>query len=58
MWLSTWLQKQAQLPNNLLDFFASVIDTYDIGNNKAVDLIYLDFQKVPHLISYHMKGSL
>ena len=27
----------------LLDFFASVIDTYDMGNNKAVDLIYLDF---------------
>ena len=29
-----------------------VIDTYDTGNNKAVDLIYLDFQKafdkVPH----------
>ena len=27
----------------LLDFFASVIDTYDMGNNKAVGLIYLDF---------------
>ena len=37
---------------SLLEFFASVIDTYDTGNNKAVDLIYLDFQKafdkVPH----------
>ena len=37
---------------SLLDFFARVIDTYDTGNNKAVDLIYLDFQKafdkVPH----------
>ena len=37
---------------SLLDFFARVIDTYDAGNNKAVDLIYLDFQKasdkVPH----------
>ena len=37
---------------SLLDFFARVIDTYDMGNNKAVDLIYLDFQKafdkVPH----------
>ena len=35
----------------LLDFFAQVIDTYDT-NNKAVDLVYLDFQKafdkVPH----------
>ena len=29
-----------------------VIDTYDTGNNKAVDIVYLDFQKafdrVPH----------
>ena len=29
-----------------------VIDTYDMDNNKAVDLVYLDFQKafdkVPH----------
>ena len=37
---------------SLLDFFDLVIDTYDTGNNKAVDLIYLDFQKafdkVPH----------
>ena len=37
---------------SLLDFFAHVIDTYDTGNNKAVDLIYLDFRKafdkVPH----------
>ena len=36
----------------MLDFFAPVIDTYDTGNNKAVDLIYLDtqkaFDKVPH----------
>ena len=35
-----------------LPSFARVIDTYDTGNNKAVDLIYLDFQKafdkVPH----------
>ena len=28
---------------SLLDFFACVIDTYNMGNNKAVDLIYLDF---------------
>ena len=37
---------------SLLDFFAQVIDTYDPDNNKAVDLVYLDFQKafdkVPH----------
>ena len=37
---------------SLLDFFAHVIDTYDTGNNKAVELIYLDFRKafdkVPH----------
>ena len=30
---------------SLLDFYAQVIDTYDTGNNKAVDLVYLDFQK-------------
>ena len=37
---------------SLLDFFAQVIDTYDADINKAVDLVYLDFQKafdkVPH----------
>ena len=37
---------------SLLDFYAQVIDTYDTDNNKAVDLVYLDFQKafdkVPH----------
>ena len=37
---------------SLLDFFASVIDTYDTGKNKAAKIIYLDFQKafdkVPH----------
>ena len=37
--------EQAQLPNNLLDFFVRVIDIYDASNNKEVDLIYLDFQK-------------
>ena len=35
-----------------LDFFAPVINTYNTDNNKAVDLIYLEFQKafdkVPH----------
>ena len=37
---------------SLLDFYAQVIDTYDTDNNKAVDLVSLDFQKaidkVPH----------
>ena len=37
---------------SLLDFYAKVIDTYDTDNNKAVDLVYQDFQKafdkVPH----------
>ena len=37
---------------SLLDFFDQVIYTYDTDNNKAVDLVYLDFQKafdkVPH----------
>ena len=37
---------------SLLAFFANVIDTYDMDNNKAVDLVHLDFpkafDKVPH----------
>ena len=37
---------------SLLDFFSQVIDTYEADNDKAVDLVYLDFQKafdmVPH----------
>ena len=37
---------------SLLDFFAQVIDTYDSDNNKAVDLVYLDFQKVFDKVSY------
>ena len=36
----------------MLEFFFQVINTYDTDNNKAVDLVYLDFQKafnkVPH----------
>ena len=36
----------------LLDFFAHVIDTYDTGNNKAEDLIYLDFQKAFDKVSH------
>ena len=31
---------------SLLDFFSQVTNTYDTDNNKAVDLVYLDFQKV------------
>ena len=37
---------------SLFDLFAHIIDTYNNDNNKAVDLVYLDFQKafdkVPH----------
>ena len=37
---------------SLLDFFSQVIETYDTDKNKAVDPVYLDFQKtfgkVPH----------
>ena len=46
-----FLNKRSCL-TSLQDFFAQVIDTYDTDNNKAVDLVYLDFQKsfdkVPH----------
>ena len=30
---------------SLLDLYAQVIDTYDTDNNKAIDFVYLDFQK-------------
>ena len=40
---------------SLLDFFARVVDTYATGNNKVVDLIYLDFQRA--FDKDHMKGS-
>ena len=50
---------------SLLDFFAGVIDTYEAGNNKGVDLIYLDFQKafdkIPHdrlLVKVMAHGTL
>lgn len=37
---------------SLLDFFAQVTEANDTENNKAVDLVYLNFQKsldtVPH----------
>ena len=36
--------------SSLLDFFAQVIDTCDIDNNKAVDLVYLE-----HFTRYHVK---
>ena len=39
---------------SLLDVFALVIDTDDMGNNKAVNIIYLGFKR--HLTRYHMKG--
>ena len=38
---------------SLLDFFAQVIDKYDTGSKKAIDLVYLDFKK--HLTRYCMK---
>ena len=37
---------------SLLDFFTQVIDTYDTNNNKAVDLVYLNFQKAFNKVSY------
>ena len=41
---------------SLLDFFAQVIDTYDTDINKAVDLVYLDFQKAFDKVRYDMKN--
>ena len=38
---------------SLLHFYAQVKDMYDTDNNKAVYLVYLDFQKA--LTRYHMK---
>ena len=37
---------------SLLNFYAQVIDTYDTDNNKAVDLVYLDFQKTFDKVPY------
>ena len=46
-----FLNKRSCLAS-LLDFYPQVLDTYDTDNNKAVDLVYPDFQKafdkVPH----------
>ena len=39
-------------PTSLLDFFSKVIDTYDTVNNKAVDLVCLDFQKAFDKVLY------
>ena len=36
-------------------FFAQVIDTYDSDNNKAVDLVYVNFQN--HMTRYLMRDS-
>ena len=38
-------QNKRSCLTSLLDSYAQVIDTYDTGNNKVVDLVYLDFQK-------------
>ena len=37
---------------SLLDLFAQVIDTYEMDNNKAVDLVYLYFQKAFDTVSH------
>ena len=46
------LRNKRSCLTSLPHFFAQVIDTYDTDNNKAVDLVDLDFQKafdkVPH----------
>ena len=41
----------------LPDFYAQVIDTYDTDNNKAVDLVYLDYQKAFDKIKIKVKSS-
>ena len=38
-------QNKRRCLTRMLDFFEQVIDTYDTENNKAVDIVYLDFQK-------------
>ena len=38
----------------LLDFYAQVIHTYDMDNNKAVDIVYLDFQKAFDKVSHEI----
>ena len=43
---------------SLLDIFAQVIDTYDRDNNKAVDLVYLDFQKALDKVYPHERLML
>ena len=47
-----YFSNKCSCPTSLLDLFASVIDTYFAGNNKAVDHFHLDFLtafvKVPH----------
>ena len=37
---------------SLLDLYAQVIDTYDTGTNKVVDIVYLDFQKAFGRVSH------
>ena len=36
-------EKKRRCITSLLDYIAQVKDTYDTNNNKAVDLVYLDF---------------
>ena len=38
-------RKKRSCLTSLLDLFAQVIDTYDTDNNKAVDLVYMEFEK-------------
>ena len=42
----------ASEPNKPAWLLCHVIDTYDTGNNSAVDLIYLDFQKAFDKVPY------
>ena len=46
------LRNKRSCLTSLLNFFALVIDTYYTGNNKAVDLIYMDFQKAFDTVSH------
>ena len=45
-------RNQRSCLTSLLDFFSQVIDTYDTDNNKAVDLVYLEFQKAFDKVPY------
>ena len=49
-------RNKCSCPTSLVDFLAHVIDTYDAGNNKAVYLVYLDFQKALDKEPHHTTG--